>query len=366
MQFGLFNWGMWHESKSQQEVLDGILRQGVLAEELGFNSYWLGEHHFSRHGIVPNTLQMAAAIAARTDRIQLGTAVIVLPLNNPIRVVEECGVVDVLSGGRLVVGVGAGYQRPEFDGIGVDINESRLRFAETLDVLIEAWTNEKLTYHGQIFNYDDLQVNPQPLQKPHPPIHVAALATPATIDMAASRGLPLLVGGPSDIMGIAPQVIERWRNGMVSHGHDPSGIHIPVAKGFYVAPTDEEAHADMATSDAEWDLRILAQVGSPLSPSGEIPPGYESWVDRQKHREGHTGFTYNQERDWRTDTLRKNTTGTARLVGSPETIASRVAELQEMGITSIFGVVGLPSMPQEKIDRSLVLFAKEVIPQFRS
>ena len=346
---------MWHESRSQAEVIENVVRQGVRADELGYDSYWVGEHHFSRHGIVPNTLQMAAVVGARTERIRVGTAVIVLPINHAVRVAEEGAIADIVSGGRLSIGVGAGYQRPEFAGLGVDIDESRIRFSETLDVLIEAWTKDTFSYEGKLLHYDELQVNPKPIQQPHPPIYVAATASPGTIDMAASRGLPLMVGGPTDIMGLAPQVIARWREGMVENGHDPSGIEIPVAKGSYVAPTDEEAEADMAAADAEWDLRILAQIGSPISPAGDIPPGYESWVDRQKHRSGHSGFTHDQ--DWRTKKIKENA-GTARLIGSPETVARRIAELRDMGVTSIFGPVGLPAMPQEKLDRSLELFAR--------
>lgn len=353
---------MWHESRSQKDVIENVVRQGIRADELGFDSYWVGEHHFSRHGIVPNTLQMAGIIGARTERIRVGTAVVVLPLNDPVRVAEEGAIADIVSGGRLSIGVGAGYQRPEFDGLGVNIDESRVRFAENLDVLIQAWTNDTVSYQGKLLHYDEIQINPKPVQDPHPPIYIAATASPGTIDMAASRGLPLMVGGPTDIMGLAPQVIERWRNGMVEHGHDPSGIEIPVAKGSYIAPTDEEAEQDMAAADAEWDLRLLGQIGSPISPAGDIPPGYENWVDRQKQRSGFSGFTYDAE--WRQKKIRENA-GTAKLVGSPDTVAERIVELREMGITSIFGPVGLPAMPQEKLDRSLELFATEVLPRFR-
>jgi alkanesulfonate monooxygenase SsuD/methylene tetrahydromethanopterin reductase-like flavin-dependent oxidoreductase (luciferase family) len=176
-------------------------------------------------------------------------------------------------------------------------------------------------------------------------------ASPETIDLAASRGVRILVGGPTDLMGVSAEVIASWRQAMVSYGNDPEGIEIPSAKGIYVAPTDEEALADIADADKDWDLRLLGQIGSPISPEGEVPPGYEHWALRQKDRER---------------TLQENTqAGTARLIGSPATVAKRVAELRDMGITSIFGNVGLPAMPHEKITRSLELFAKEVIPQFR-
>jgi alkanesulfonate monooxygenase SsuD/methylene tetrahydromethanopterin reductase-like flavin-dependent oxidoreductase (luciferase family) len=350
MKFGVFNWGMWHETKSQREVLSNLIEDAVVADQLGYSTYWVGEHHFSRHGIVTNTLLTAAAIAMRTERIEIGTAVIVLPLNDPVRVAEETAAVDLLSGGRLRVGIGSGYQRQEFEGLGIDINTSRQRFAEALDILVKAWTEKSLTYHGKFFNYDDLQVYPTPQQEPHPPLHIALTASPETIELAASRGLRLLVGGPTDLMGVAPQVIERWRVAMRRHGFNPDGIDIPCAKGIYVAPSDEEALADIEAADREWDLRLLSQIGSPISQAGEVPPGYERWTMRQEDRKR---------------TLRENTqAGTARLIGSPATVAERVAELRDMGITSIFGTFGLPAMPHEKIVRALELFGTEVMPQF--
>jgi alkanesulfonate monooxygenase SsuD/methylene tetrahydromethanopterin reductase-like flavin-dependent oxidoreductase (luciferase family) len=353
MKFGVFNWGMWHESKTQQEVLNQLIDDAVIADHLGYDTYWIGEHHFSRHGIVTNTLLTAAAIAVKTERIEIGTAVIVLPLNDPVRVAEETAAVDLLSGGRLRVGIGAGYQRQEFEGLGIDIDTSRGRFAEALDVLVQAWVDDSsLTYHGKFFNYDDLRVYPTPLQKPHPPLHVALTASPETIELAARRGLPLLVGGPTDLMGVAPQVIERWQIAMRRYGFSPDGIDIPCAKGIYVAPSDEEALADIDAADKEWDLRLLGQIGSPISRAGDVPPGYEHWTMRQQDRQR---------------TLQENTQGgTARLIGSPATVAERVAELCDMGITSIFGTFGLPGMPHEKIVRALELFGKEVMPRFTS
>jgi len=167
--------------------------------------------------------------------------------------------------------------------------------------------------------------------------------------MAAKRNVRLLVGGPTDIMGIAPQVVERWRDAMIDYGHDPAGVDIPCAKGIYVAPTDEEAEADIAAVDKFWDLKLLSQIGSPISPSGEIPKGYEHWAMRTSDRE---------------NTLKLNTAGTAALVGSPDTVARRIGELRDLGLTYIFGGFGLPGMPEEKKKRSIELFGREVMPRF--
>src|ERR1700689_1362528 len=343
---------MWHESQSAGDVLYSAVSHAQLADELGFEAIWLGEHPFSRHGIYGNVLTLASFIAANTSRLRIGTAVVVLPLNQPIRVAEEVAMVDVLSKGRVDVGVGSGYQRLEFAGFGVDLSESRARFAESLDVMIAAWTQDALKYDGKFYNWDgsdNLNVQPKPWQSPYPNIYVAVSASPETIDMAANRNVRLLVGGPTDIMGIAPQVVERWRDAMIDYGHDPTGVDIPCAKGIYVAPTDEEAEADIAAVDQFWDLKLLAEIGSPISKGGEIPKGYEHWSMRTQDRE---------------NTLKLNTAGTAALVGSPDTVARRIEELRDLGLTYIFGGFGLPGMPEEKKKRSIELFGREVMPRF--
>jgi alkanesulfonate monooxygenase SsuD/methylene tetrahydromethanopterin reductase-like flavin-dependent oxidoreductase (luciferase family) len=354
VKFGIFNWAMWHESESTSDVLRKVVDEVVLADELGYQGYWIGEHHFTRHGIIGNTLTLAAYLAARTERIRLGTAVVVLPLHNPIRVAEEAAMVDVLSNGRLDLGLGAGYQRLEFRNLGVDINESRERFAEGLAIMQEAWSSEHFSYEGKYWSWsadDDLIITPRVVQPGGPPIHIALSASPATIDFAAQHGLRLLIGGPSDLLGIAPQVIKRWQDGMIANGHDPTGIDIPCIKGMYITPTDADADADIATVDTLWDIKILEQIGSPISPSGEIPPGYEAWNMRQANRRA---------------ALEANTAGTARLVGSPETVRERIQQLQELGLTSLFGVHGFPGLPAWKIKRSIELFAREVMPAFQS
>jgi alkanesulfonate monooxygenase SsuD/methylene tetrahydromethanopterin reductase-like flavin-dependent oxidoreductase (luciferase family) len=348
MKFGIFNYAMWHESASQESVYRGMVEQAVLADELGYTGYWIGEHHFTRHGIVGNSLTMAAYIAARTTRLRLGSAVVILPLHNPVRVAEEMAMVDILSNGRLDVGIGSGYQRLEFNGLGVDIAESRARFAESLDAILTAWTTEPFIFSGQFGSWVDERatVHPRPFQQPVPPIYIAISASPETIDFAAKRGVRLLVGGPTDLLGIAPQVIERWQRAMRANGHDPTGIDIPCAKGIYVAPTDEEAEADVAQIDTLWDLKLLGVIGSPISEGGEIPPGYEHWASRAQDRR------------------KAAHSGTQRLVGSPETVAKRVAELRDSGLTYIFGSFGFPGMPPEKILRAIDLFGREVMPLF--
>jgi len=349
MQFGIFYIVQWHESRTQEQALREALEQIELADQLGIDEVWLGEHHFSRHGLLSGLFSFAGHVAARTRRIRIGTAVSVLPFHNPIVVAEEAAMLDILSGGRLNFGVGSGYQRQEFDGLGVPIDESRARFREAIDVITRAWTEETLTYHGQFTHVDDLWVIPKPLQQPHPPLYMAVSTSPASVEYAASRNIPVIVGGPTDVMGQAPQVVQRWREQMEKYGHPHAHIDPPVAKSIYVAPTMEEAETDPIGRE-DFSLRILAQIGSPIGKDGTAPPGYETWLNRQKDREraqdpGHAGLP--------------------PLRGTPEVVSERLKIVQEQGIHRIFGSFGFPGLPHDKVLRSIEMFATQVMPHLR-
>lgn len=331
-----------------------MVELAVQSDRLGLDSFWLGEHHFSRHGILADTMVMASHIAARTERIRIGTAVIVLPLHNPVRVAEQIALVDHLSDGRIDVGVGIGYQQREFSGLGIDIDEARARFVEGLEVMIQAWTSETLVYDGkftQLDASDDIQVYPKPRQQPHPPIYQAVSTTPASIELAASRGIPIVVGGPTDVLGRAPQVIALWREKMRSYGNDPQGYDLPCLQNVFVAETDKAARMALESIDSAWSLKVLQQVGSPIGDDGKVPQGYEHWVERWRQRQFATGSPT------RTDL--------PQLFGSPETVASQVEALRRQGIENIFGRFTIPGMPFEQVQRSLELFATEVAPRFQ-
>ena len=356
MKFGLFHIVPWHESRTQEQSLRDALEQIELADQVGIDEVWLGEHRFSRHGLLSGIFSFLGTVAARTKHVRIGTAVVVLPLHNPILVAEEMAMIDVLSGGRLNFGIGAGYQRQEFDGVGVDIEESRERFYEAVDVIIKAWTNETLTYHGKYTNVDELMVMPKPLQKPYPPLFQAVSTSPASVEFAASHQIQVIAGGPTDIMGQAPQVIRRWREKMDELGHEHAHLDPPMSKGIYVAPTMEEAESDSADL-MDFSSRILrsigpggAPIGMPVDKNGNLPKGYENWAGRQ------------QERERRDD---PGDAGLPPLRGTPEVVIERLHQLQEQGINHIFGSFGFPGLPQEKVLRSIEMFATQVMPHFR-
>src|SRR5712691_8894954 len=169
MRFGIFS-GVDHYPKelprTSAELYGELLEQVEAADALGFDSFWIAEHHFHEYGGIPRPPVWMAAAAERTSRIRLGSAVVVLPFDNPLRTAEDYAMVDVLSGGRLNLGVGAGYLKHEYAGFGLDIEEKRVRFDEALAIVLEAWKGERFSYAGAYHRVEDVQLNVLPRQKP--------------------------------------------------------------------------------------------------------------------------------------------------------------------------------------------------------
>ena len=146
---------------------------------MGFDAIWLLEHHFSIYGILGDTLTLAAAISQRTKRIKIGTSEVLLPLQHPVRIAERAALVDMLSNGRLLLGLGRAYQPKEFAGFDMDPAESRERFNEGLEMLLGTFTQKNFSYEGKYWSCNDVTLFPKPVQQPHPPIYMAAVSPPS-------------------------------------------------------------------------------------------------------------------------------------------------------------------------------------------
>ena len=190
---------------------------------------------------------------------------------------------------------------------------------------------------------------PKPLQRPHPPLYIAVSTSPETVDYAASRNMQIIVGGPTAVMGQAPDVVKLWHSKMESYGHEHDHLDPPVSMGVYVAPTMEEAERD-PVDRADFSTKILARIGSPIGKDGKAPKGYEHWANRQ--------------RDRKMASEAARTGGVPSLYGTPEVVAERLEVVRGMGINHIISNFGFPGLPHEKTLRSLELFASEVMPHF--
>lgn len=242
MEFGLREGGT--EADAFREGLDLV----DAAEAWGLDSAWLAEFHFSpERSVLSSPIVVAAAMAARTTRIRIGMAVYVLPLNNPLRIAEEAATVDQLSGGRLDFGIGrSGFVR-SYNSYNIDYAESQGRFEEGLEVLRKAWSGEKFSHDGTYYKVTDALLVPQPIQKPTPPMRMAA-SSAATFKTVAEQGLPLFVGLRGDGLGELVANIEVYRETWRACGHDGDSsvfLRVPVHAADTAAAAREEPRANI-------------------------------------------------------------------------------------------------------------------------
>src|ERR1700739_1393853 len=169
--------GLWYDFRNPEQwrqpadrLYRAILDQIAWAENNGFDDVWLSEHHFIEDGYLPSIMAAAAAIAARTDRIRIASGVLLMPFHNPIRLAEDIATVDVISGGRFELGVGIGFKREEFSGFGVSSKERGARTDQSLEIVRRALSGETVTFKSDFFDFRNIKVTPEPIQKPHPPI----------------------------------------------------------------------------------------------------------------------------------------------------------------------------------------------------
>jgi alkanesulfonate monooxygenase SsuD/methylene tetrahydromethanopterin reductase-like flavin-dependent oxidoreductase (luciferase family) len=189
--FGVFSLSQFPDLSKVVESFDDDLGFFELAEQLGYDKVWIAEHLFSTYGLVTSTQVYAAAIAQRTKKIRIGMAVCAIPFNHPLRTASDFALVDILSHGRLDFGVGRAYQPHEFIGLGVPMEKSREMLAEGLDILLKAWTQQRLSYQGKFWTIPEpVEVLPKPVQKPHPPVYQATIS-PESFEQAARGHLHL-------------------------------------------------------------------------------------------------------------------------------------------------------------------------------
>ena len=162
-------------ARSVAQLYGELQAQCRLAEELGYDTFWVAEHHFHEYGVVPNPSVMLSALAQQTSRIRLGSAISILTFHNPLTLAESYAMVDLLSNGRLTLGVGSGYLKHEFEGYGIDGAEKRERFDENLMLVRRLLSGERVTHRGRFHQLNAVALNVRPLQQPTPPVYVAIL-----------------------------------------------------------------------------------------------------------------------------------------------------------------------------------------------
>ncbi len=239
-------------------VYERALDRIAVMDRTGYDAVWLAEHHFSGYSVCPSVHLMGMAVAGRTERLRIGMAVTLAAFYHPLRVAEEVAMLDMLSGGRVNWGAGRGFDRTEHDVFGVGPDESYRRYREHVNIVLAAWRSERLTYHGEFWDFDDVEVLPRPLQQPHPPAW-AGVSSPDAIAWAASQGLSILMDPHASHAEIARKR-QLWSDEMIASGHDPVGREIPISRLVAIGENRTEAE-EIARRGAQW--MVGSYVGAP-------------------------------------------------------------------------------------------------------
>ncbi len=252
MKAGVLQFFSWPDrSRPLEQVYARALERIEAMEAGGYDAVWLAEHHFTGYSVCPSVHLMGGYVAARTRRLRIDTAVTLAALAHPLRIAEEVALLDVLSGGRVNWGAGRGFEAREFDAFAVPMAESSDRFREAVEVVLGAWSQEKLSFEGRFHRFADVEVLPKPAQRPHPPTWVAATSEPA-IRWAASRGLSILMDPHSPHAEIARKR-ELYRVALEAAGHAFGDRELPMARLVAIAESAGEAE-EIARRGARWTL----------------------------------------------------------------------------------------------------------------
>ncbi len=212
---------------------DKLCEQAVFAEQLGYDSFWLPENHFGEHAL-PEPLMLLASVAGVTEKIKLATTSYLLTLKNPLQAAEQVSVLDQLSNGRVILGVGRGYAADMLKAFNVSIKEKRRIFAWTLDIMRKAWAGKKVTLDE---NHEAVFIFPQPIQKPEPPIWIAAFG-PKALEQAGKLGLPYLAS-PIESLSTLKNNYSMHAEAMKDEGLTASKI-VPVMRSIFISDNAKE------------------------------------------------------------------------------------------------------------------------------
>ena len=342
MKFGNFLFPESATKDTDHTVIAEALKEAELSDELGLDAVWLAEHHFDGGCAYVDPTTFASAIAVRTQQIKIGFAVAQTALHHPVRLAEQVALLDVLSQGRMIVGLGRGtaFNWYEYRGYGIDPDESYERLDEAEEILFQIWTATNYEHHGKYYQFKLPELRPKPVQQPYPTIIRGASTLESTLEMAA-RGRPFLMNVQS--VETTAQRIGTYKDRMAEAGYDEGAIadavdNCWVWRNVVVADTDAEAE--------EIGIPAFLTMRTNLSAARER-------------------FNLASERAPSSGAAR-DSVEQGLICGSPDTVAEKLAEVENTGAGGVIIHFRLGPLSWDANINSLKLFAGKVVPQLRS
>lgn len=337
---------------NDRQVFTQSLDEIALADGAGFEGVWLVEHHFYHqysHSSAPETFM--GAITQRTERMRIGHGIVLLPFKHPVMVAERVATLDVISGGRIDVGVGRGLSPLEYEAFGGLMEESRARVDESVEILRRCWADRPFSFDGRFWSLPEIDVVPKPLQKPHPPLWTAAV-TPDTFVRAADQGFGVLAG-PFKPLFMVAEDRDRFAARCLELGRDPRQLGFGMTLGV-VVHEDHARAREIAERNIRWFYEQLLRLTGPALERG--------------------GESYRYYRE-ELATLRALTGGTPSLdaldaagmviAGSPEYVIDRFRKLANTGIDHVLCAVAAGGVPHADALHTIELMGEHVIPALR-
>ena len=344
MKFSNFLFPASMDPQNDQKIIGETLREAQLCDSLGMEMLWLAEHHFDGICAYVDPVTFAAALAASTRQIHIGFAVAQMSLHHPVRMAEQMALIDNISQGRLVVGLGRGtaYNIYDYQGYGIDPAEAYERLLEAEEIMIKAWTTENYEHKGKYWNVRLPLLRPRPYTKPHPFIVRACSSEEAMLGMAR-EGRPFLMNIQSN--EVTKHRMDLYRKTMSESGFDDETVARNVDdtwvwRNIFVAETDAEAE------------RLALE---PFRIQQEFRQAMRKKVYEQQ------GLLLKQD----AAPAARNQVQHSLLCGSPDTVAEAIAEIDKIGVGGLILVFRLGPMPYEVAENSIRLFMQKVAPQFK-
>jgi probable F420-dependent oxidoreductase len=331
--------GLWYAFRNpaewpttDQALYADVLDQIAWAETIGYDDVWLTEHHFVDDAHAPSPLVQAAAIAARTKKIRIGTAVLLLPLYHPVRVAEDAATVDIVSGGRFELGVGIGYRVEEFSGLGISRKHRAGRMNEGLEIIRRLWDGETVTFHGKHFDIEGARLAPMPAQKPRPPIWVGGFG-PAAVARAARLGDGYIGTGPMK------PLVDAYLAELRALGKDASKPRLAGGHFWLIVSNDPEKTWREVSPHIRYQITM-----------------YNDWLGKA----GQGGLFPEVP-----DDAALEASGLLEVLTPEDAVRAIEAYAAEVPIERYYTWTIPPGFPVKRMNEHLELFAKKVMPHFR-